>query len=354
MAAVDLNIPIGEEAIRALRVGDSVRLYGTIVTARDAAHKYIMDNFVRSAAVPPAEEALHAELQKLWRGGAVYHCGPVVSRDAAGQWHFVAAGPTTSIREEPYEAEVIAHFGLRAVIGKGGMGPKTLDACRRYGAVYLHAIGGAATLIASSVQEPLRLQERRVRRAGGLLGHPRRRLPGRGNDGRAWREPARAHRRSLGAQTCGADFVGELVFVVLSNGARMRTRITIESVTGPFVQEVETISGQKLLACNQCGKCSSGCPVAEAFDLLPSAVIRLAQLGMEDVLEAQSIWICASCLTCAARCPKGVDLARVMEALRTIAMQRGIQPVDVAALSDELVADLPQMAIIGGFRKYNL
>lgn len=134
----------------------------------------------------------------------------------------------------------------------------------------------------------------------------------------------------------------------------MRTRITIESVTGPFVQEVETISGQKLLACNQCGKCSSGCPVAEAFDLLPSAVIRLAQLGMEDVLEAQSIWICASCLTCAARCPKGVDLARVMEALRTIAMQRGIQPVNVAALSDELVADLPQMAIIGGFRKYNL
>jgi len=155
MAAVDLNIPIGEEAIRALKVGDSVRLYGTIVTARDAAHKYIMDNFVRAAAVPPAEEALHAELQKLWQGGAVYHCGPVVSRDAAGQWHFVAAGPTTSIREEPYEAEVIAHFGLRAVIGKGGMGPKTLDACRRYGAVYLHAIGGAATLIASSVQEVL-------------------------------------------------------------------------------------------------------------------------------------------------------------------------------------------------------
>jgi heterodisulfide reductase subunit C2 len=134
----------------------------------------------------------------------------------------------------------------------------------------------------------------------------------------------------------------------------MRTQLTIESVTGPFVQEVETISGQKLLACNQCGKCSSGCPVAEEFDLLPSAVIRLAQLGIEDVLEAQSIWICASCLTCAARCPKGVDLARVMEALRTIALERGIQPVDVAALEGELVADLPEMAIIGGFRKYNL
>ena len=85
----------------------------------------------------------------------MYHCGPVVSRDDAGRWHFVSAGPTTSIREEPYEADVIAYFGLRAVIGKGGMGPKTLAACREHGAVYLHAIGGAATLIASYVKEVL-------------------------------------------------------------------------------------------------------------------------------------------------------------------------------------------------------
>ncbi len=83
----------------------------------------------------------------------MYHCGPVVSRDDAGRWHFVSAGPTTSIREEPYEADVIRYFGLRAVIGKGGMGPKTLAGCRQYGAVYLHAIGGAATLIASYVKE---------------------------------------------------------------------------------------------------------------------------------------------------------------------------------------------------------
>ena len=85
----------------------------------------------------------------------IYHCGPVVSQDATGRWRFVAAGPTTSIREEPYEADVIAHFGVRAVIGKGGMGPKTLAACREHGAVYLHAVGGAATLIASSVKEVL-------------------------------------------------------------------------------------------------------------------------------------------------------------------------------------------------------
>jgi fumarate hydratase class I len=153
MAAVDLQTPISEEAIRALHVGDQVRIYGTIVTARDAAHKYIIDNFIRSGQVPASEQSLHDELKRLWQGGVLYHCGPVVSRDAAGHWHFVSAGPTTSIREEPYEADVIAYFGLRAVIGKGGMGDQTLDACRRYGAVYLHAVGGAATLIANTIPE---------------------------------------------------------------------------------------------------------------------------------------------------------------------------------------------------------
>ncbi len=153
MANIELHTPISEAAIRALHVGDQVSLHGMVVTARDAAHKYIMENFIRPSAVPASEQALHAELQRLWRGGVLYHCGPVVRQDDAGRWHFVSAGPTTSIREEPYEADVIAHFGLRAVIGKGGMGPKTLAACREHGAVYLHAVGGAATLIASSVQE---------------------------------------------------------------------------------------------------------------------------------------------------------------------------------------------------------
>jgi heterodisulfide reductase subunit C len=135
----------------------------------------------------------------------------------------------------------------------------------------------------------------------------------------------------------------------------MRTLISINSVTGAFVQEVETISGQDLLACNQCGKCSSGCPVADTLDVLPSAVLRMAQLGIEDVLEAHTIWSCASCLTCVSRCPKDVDLPRVMEALRTIAMQRGIQPaVNVTAMPDALMDELPQMAIIGGYRKYSI
>src|SRR5512135_393952 len=102
----------------------------------------------------------------------------------------------------------------------------------------------------------------------------------------------------------------------------MRTRISINTVRGEFVRQVETISGETLLACNQCGKCSAGCPLAFSMDLLPSQVIRLAQLGIEDVLQSQTIWICASCLTCVARCPKDIDLSRVMEAIRQVKMER--------------------------------
>ncbi len=132
----------------------------------------------------------------------------------------------------------------------------------------------------------------------------------------------------------------------------MRTRISAEMVHGEFVKQVEDISGQDLLACNQCGKCSSGCPVAFALDLLPNQIMRMAQLGLEEVLQAQTIWTCASCLTCVSRCPKGVDLPRVMEALRQIAMERGTTPLYVAELNPELVGEAPQMAIIGGFRKF--
>jgi heterodisulfide reductase subunit C len=132
----------------------------------------------------------------------------------------------------------------------------------------------------------------------------------------------------------------------------MRVQISVDKVRGPFVQQVEEISGQDLLACNQCGKCSAGCPVVAAMDLLPSQVIRMAQLGMEEVLESETIWICASCLTCVTRCPKGVDLPRLMEALRQIALRQGVTELDLNALPPELVREVPQLAIVGGFRKY--
>ncbi len=149
---VRLTIPISDEEIRALHTGDTVHLNGIVVTGRDAAHKFIVENFVHRT--PPAAEAdLFATLKELLNGGAIYHCGPVVKQHDDGSWSFVAAGPTTSIREEVYEPQVIKLFNLKGVIGKGGMGPHTLQACREQPTVYFHAIGGAASLIAQSVKE---------------------------------------------------------------------------------------------------------------------------------------------------------------------------------------------------------
>ncbi|GAB4471466.1 MAG: hypothetical protein Kow00124_08530 [Anaerolineae bacterium] len=149
-----LTVPIPDEEIRALRAGDPVSLNGIILTGRDAAHKFMVDKFIKGTP-PPEEQALYDDLKRLLNGGVIYHCGPVVRKHEDGSWSFVAAGPTTSIREEPYQADVIRHFNLKGVIGKGGMGASTLKACVEQPAVYLHAIGGAATLIARSVKEVL-------------------------------------------------------------------------------------------------------------------------------------------------------------------------------------------------------
>jgi len=153
MSAVDLTIPISEESIRSLRVGDTVHLSGVMVTGRDAAHKTMVETFIRSPHVPESERTVYEALKELLKESVIYHCGPVVRQDDDGKWEFVAAGPTTSIREEVYEPEVIEHFGLRGVVGKGGMGPNTLRACKEHGAVYFHAVGGAASLIAAAVKE---------------------------------------------------------------------------------------------------------------------------------------------------------------------------------------------------------
>ncbi len=147
-----LTIPISDDDIVALSVGDQVGLTGVMTTARDAAHKFLVETYIR-VDEPTNELELYKELVKILDGGAIYHCGPVVAQTEDGTWRFVAAGPTTSIREEVYEPDVIEHFNVKAVIGKGGMGPNTLKANREHKAVYLSAIGGAASLIADSVKE---------------------------------------------------------------------------------------------------------------------------------------------------------------------------------------------------------
>jgi fumarate hydratase class I len=135
---IALTRPFTETKIRALRVGDEVEITGVLFTGRDALHKYLHDG----GALPPEVDL---------REGILYHCGPVVLKDERGDWKVVAAGPTTSAREEPYQAQIIRQVGLRAVIGKGGMGDRTLAACRDHGCVYLHAVGGAAQVLAERV-----------------------------------------------------------------------------------------------------------------------------------------------------------------------------------------------------------
>lgn len=148
----ELTVPISDNDIRSLHVGDTISLNGVIVTGRDAAHKFMIEHFIRTP-VAQEDKEFYNELKHRLDGGVIYHCGPVVKKHDDGSWSFVAAGPTTSIREEVYQPEVIKHFNLKGVIGKGGMGPNTLKACQDHAAVYLHAIGGAATLIAQSVTE---------------------------------------------------------------------------------------------------------------------------------------------------------------------------------------------------------
>ncbi|MBD1371926.1 fumarate hydratase [Hazenella sp. IB182357] len=132
---VVLKAPITEEQIRDLKVGDVVLISGLIHTGRDQIHKHLMDH---DAPV---------DLE----GGVLYHCGPVMLKDADGNWDVKAAGPTTSIREEPYQSDILKKFGIRAVIGKGGMGAKTLAGLQEHGAVYLNAIGGAAQYYADCI-----------------------------------------------------------------------------------------------------------------------------------------------------------------------------------------------------------
>ena len=133
----------------------------------------------------------------------------------------------------------------------------------------------------------------------------------------------------------------------------MRVRISAESVHNELVHRVEEYSGQDLMACYQCGKCAAGCPVAFAMDMLPSQVIRFAQLGLvEQLTESKTIWLCAACQTCYTRCPKGIDLSRIMEALREIVMLENGSHIDYKAVSPEEVMEWPQQAFIGGFRKY--
>jgi fumarate hydratase subunit beta len=137
---IRLQLPLSEKDTRGLKAGDEVLISGTIVTGRDSAHKWMV-------------EKKPAFLKKVLEGSFIYHCGPIVEKLTNGKYHVVSAGPTTSMREEPYQSEVIEMYGLCGIIGKGGMGKNTLDALKKFGAVYASATGGIAVALADAIKE---------------------------------------------------------------------------------------------------------------------------------------------------------------------------------------------------------
>jgi fumarate hydratase subunit beta len=150
---INLGLPIDDKEIRNLHVGDTVNLSGVIITGRDAVHKWINDTFIQKTRTATDDDLLVYEtIKPVLKGGLIYHCGPVVSGLKTKEYRFISAGPTTSIREEHYQPDMMRHFDMRGVIGKGGMGAGTLKACQELPAAYFHAIGGAASLIAETIK----------------------------------------------------------------------------------------------------------------------------------------------------------------------------------------------------------
>lgn len=133
----------------------------------------------------------------------------------------------------------------------------------------------------------------------------------------------------------------------------MRTKLSGDKVRNQRIRKVEEVSCQSVYACYQCGKCSAACPATPEMDMLPNQVIRYLQLGLDDkVFAANTPWICASCLQCMSVCPKGVDLARIMEAIRVLQLRKGENKIEIRKFSKEYLAKAPQIALISGYRKF--
>ena len=127
----------------------------------------------------------------------------------------------------------------------------------------------------------------------------------------------------------------------------MAHQISAAMVTGPLLRKVETISGQNLSLCYQCGKCSATCPLAPQMDLMPHLVVRYLQLGLEQVFDAKSYWLCATCFSCETQCPRGLDVSKICEALRTIKLRNDLRDLKV----EKVPPEMPQQGLVSAFRK---
>jgi heterodisulfide reductase subunit C len=132
----------------------------------------------------------------------------------------------------------------------------------------------------------------------------------------------------------------------------MPIKISPDTAKREFIEKVNELSGQNIYQCMQCGMCAGACPMAPQLDVVPRRVMRMLQLGLEDrVKDCKTFWTCASCHSCSVNCPRGVDLARVMEALRLLTLRKNINFIEPSELPDEEIKELPVIALVSGFRK---
>jgi heterodisulfide reductase subunit C len=133
----------------------------------------------------------------------------------------------------------------------------------------------------------------------------------------------------------------------------MKTRVSIEKLRDETIAKIEEISGQEVRKCFQCGKCTAGCPSIDEMDILPNQIMKLLQMGEKDeVLNSKTVWVCDSCFTCESRCPKGLDIAKVMEAVRQVILRTNVDKVKPNEIEDETYDGLPQAGIISCFKKF--
>jgi len=132
----------------------------------------------------------------------------------------------------------------------------------------------------------------------------------------------------------------------------MTKKLAISDKNEEFIRKTNEISGEVVTLCEQCGTCSGSCPLVVDMDITPSNMMRLVELGDEEVLEVKTFWICASCFTCTTRCPRGIDIAKVGEALRQLKLRKAIDRIDIKEISEDERKILPQVAIVAAFRKF--
>jgi heterodisulfide reductase subunit C len=131
----------------------------------------------------------------------------------------------------------------------------------------------------------------------------------------------------------------------------MADKLVISSENEAFAARIAELSGETVTLCDQCGTCSGSCPMVGEMDLTPSQMMRMAQLGQREVLDSKTMWLCASCFACTVRCPRGLDLSRVAEALRQVTLRKAIDRIDVRAIPADELVELPQIALVGAMRK---